>query len=116
MRHRNKNKILDRKKEPREMMLRNLVSSILIYERVETTLAKAKVVRPMLEKTISVAKKGDLASRRKLISLLPQKLAVKKAMEVIGQKYEDRNGGYSRIVKTGNRQGDGAPMALIELV
>lgn len=98
------------------MMLRNLVSSILIYERVETTLAKAKVVRPMLEKTISVAKKGDLASRRKLISLLPQKLAVKKAMEVIGQKYEDRNGGYSRIVKTGNRQGDGAPMALIELV
>jgi large subunit ribosomal protein L17 len=116
MRHRNKGKILDRKKEPREMMLRNMISSLLIYERIETTLAKAKVLRPLAEKAITTAKKGDLASRRKLISLLPQKMAVKKAMEVVGAKYKDRNGGYTRIIKAGTRQGDGASMAYIELV
>lgn len=116
MRHRNKGKILDRKKAPREMMLKNMVSSVLIYERIETTLAKAKVVKPLVEKAITTAKKGDLAGRRKLIATLPQKMAVKKAMEVLGEKYKDRNGGYTRIIKSGTRQGDGASMAYIELV
>lgn len=116
MRHKKKGKILDRKKEPREMMLRNLISSILIYEKVKTTEAKAKAVKPLVEKAISTAKKGDLVSRRKLIATLPQKLAVKKAMEVLGERYKTKNGGYTRIVKIKPRQGDGAKMAQIELV
>lgn len=115
MRHRKKTKILDRKKEPREMMLRNLASSILIYEKVRTTKTKAKAVRPLVEKLITTAKKGDLTSRRKLISTLPQPNAVKKAMEVLGERYKDKNGGYTRIVKLPSRQGDGAEMAQIEL-
>jgi large subunit ribosomal protein L17 len=116
MRHRNKVKKLDRKKEPREMMLRNLAASVLMYEKVKTTSAKAKVVRPIVERAITKAKKGDLASRRQLISLLPQELAVKKAMEVLGQRYAERPGGYTRIIKLGNRQGDGAEVVQIELV
>ncbi len=116
MRHRVKGKILDRKKEPRELMLRNLASSILIYEKVKTTEAKAKAVKPLVEKMITIAKKGDLTARRKLIETLPQKMAVKKSMEVLGKKYKDRNGGYTRIVKLGNREGDGAKIVQIELV
>lgn len=116
MRHRNKTKILDRKKAPREMMLRNLASSVLIFEKVKTTHAKAKVVKPMVEKLITTAKTGDLASRKKLIETLPQKMAIKKAMEVLGARYKDRKGGYSRIVKLGARQGDGAEIVQIELV
>ncbi|PIR13011.1 50S ribosomal protein L17 [Candidatus Falkowbacteria bacterium CG11_big_fil_rev_8_21_14_0_20_39_10] len=116
MRHRKKRKILGRKKKPREMMLRNLVASVLIYEKVKTTQAKAKAVKPLVEKMITVSKKGDLTARRKLIETLPQKLAVKKAMEVLGKRYQDRKGGYTRIVKLGVRQGDGAEIAQIELV
>ncbi len=116
MRHRNKVKILDRKKGPRELMLRNLAASILIYEKVKTTEAKAKTVKPMVEKLITVAKKGDLTARRKLISVLPQEKAVKKLMEVLGKKYKEREGGYTRIVKLGNRIGDGAKIVQIELV
>ena len=116
MRHRNKGKILDRQKGPREMMLRNLASSILIYEKVKTTEAKAKAVRSLVEKAITVSKKGDLTARRKLIEELPQKIAVKKAMEVLGSRYKDRKGGYTRMIKLGNRQGDGALVVQIELV
>ena len=116
MRHRNKVKTLGRKKEPREMMLKNLAASVLIYEKVKTTKAKAKVVRSLVEKCITLAKTGDLASRRQLIALLPQKMAVKKTMEVLGKRYKDRQGGYTRIIKLNPRQGDGAEMAQIELV
>ena len=116
MRHRNKNKILDRKKEPRELMLRNLASSVLIYEKVKTTEAKAKAVKPLVEKMITLAKKGDLTARRELIKVLLQKNAVKKAMEVLGERYKDRKGGYTRIIKLGTRQGDGAEMVQLELV
>lgn len=116
MRHRVKGKILGREKASREMMLRNLASSILIYEKVKTTEAKAKAVKPIVEKMITVAKFGDLTARRKLIDTLPQKLAVKKAMEVLGKRYQDRNGGYTRIIKLGNREGDGAKVVQIELV
>ncbi len=116
MRHRVKGKILGREKASREMMLRNLASSILIYEKVKTTEAKAKAVKPIVEKMITVAKSGDLTARRKLIDTLPQKLAVKKAMEVLGKRYQDRNGGYTRIIKLGNREGDGAKVVQIELV
>ncbi|MBU0647052.1 50S ribosomal protein L17 [Patescibacteria group bacterium] len=116
MRHQKKGKKLDREKAPREAMLKNLASSIFIYEKVKTTEAKAKAVKPMVEKLITVATKGDLNARRKLIQALPQKMAIKKAMEVLGTRFKERPGGYTRIVKLGARQGDGAKMVQIELV
>jgi large subunit ribosomal protein L17 len=116
MRHQKKGRKLDRLKAPREMMLKNLASSVLIYEKVKTTEAKAKEVRPLVEKAITVAKVGDLTARRKLISSLPQKMAVKKAMEVLGARYKDRKGGYTRLVRLGRREGDGASVMQIELV
>lgn len=116
MRHKNNKKILDRKKAPREMMLRNLAASVLIYEKVKTTEAKAKAVKSLVEKLITISKKADLNARRKLIEILPQKLAIKKAMEVLGKRYEGRNGGYTRIIRLGAREGDGAKIVQIELV
>ncbi|MFA5000141.1 MAG: 50S ribosomal protein L17 [Patescibacteria group bacterium] len=116
MRHRNKNKILGRKKEPRELMLRNLASSILLYEKVKTTKAKAAAVRPLVERMITAAKLGTLSSRRGLAKVLLQKNSVKKAMEVLGDRYKNRAGGYTRIIKLGTRAGDGADMVQIELV
>lgn len=116
MRHQVKGKILDRKKEPREMMLRNLAASILMYEKVKTTEAKAKAVKPFVEKIITISKEDTLVSKRRLLSILPQKLAVKKALEVLGKRYADKKGGYTRIVKLTARQGDGAKMVQIELV
>ncbi len=116
MRHRNKNKILDRQKGPRELMLRNLASSIILYEKVKTTAAKAAAVRPLVEKVITISKVGDLAARRSLLEVLLQKNAVLKAMEVLGVRYKERNGGYTRTIKLGARQGDGASMVQIELV
>ena len=116
MRHRNTNKILDREKGPRELMLRNLASSILIYEKVKTTKAKAQAVRPLVERMISASKAGDLNARRGLIKVLLQKNAIKKAMEVLSKRYSDRPGGYTRMVKIGVRKGDGAEMVQIELV
>ena len=116
MRHKNKVKTLDRTKEARELMLRNLASSIVIYEKVKTTKAKAKVVKPILEKMITTAKKGDLAARRSLLKLVLQPNAVKKLMDVLAERYKDREGGYSRITRIGPRQGDGAEIVQIELV
>lgn len=116
MRHRHKTKILDRKKGPREMMIRNLAASVLMYEKVNTTRAKAKVVKPLVEKLITISKQGDLTSTKKLIQILPQKLAVKKLTEILRVKYKDRQGGYTRLVRLGFREGDGAEMARIELV
>jgi len=116
MRHRVKQKKLDRKKEPRGLMLKNLAASVIIYEKVKTTEAKAKAVKPLLEKAITLSIKGGLSARRELIRLLPQPLAVKKILEVLAGKYKNRRGGYSRVVKLGARQGDGAKVAQIELI
>ncbi len=116
MRHRNKNKILDREKAPRELMLRNLASSIILYEKVKTTRAKAAVVRPLVERCITASKAGDLSARRGLIKILLQKNAVKKSLEVLGVRYKSRPGGYTRTTKLGPRRGDGAEMVQIELV
>lgn len=116
MRHRNKNKILGRQKGPRELMLRNLASSVLLYEKVKTTKAKATAVRPLLEKAITAAKAGNLEARRGLLKVLLQKKAVKKALEVLGVRYQKRPGGYTRTTKLGVRAGDGAEMVLLELV
>ena len=98
------------------MMLRNLISSVLIYEKVKTTKAKAKAVKPLVEKAITTAKKGDLQARKDLIAKLPQKLAIKKAMDVLGKRFKEKQGGYTRIILLPRRQGDGAEMAQIELV
>lgn len=111
-----KGKILDRKKEPREMMLRNMASSVLIYEKITTTEAKAKAVKPLVEKMITLAKKGGLSANKEMISVLPQRMAVKKAFEVLAAKYKDRKGGYTRIIRLGNRAGDGAKVVQLELV
>ncbi len=116
MRHRNKNKILDRKKGPRELMLRNMASSLILYEKIQTTKAKAQAVRPLVEKLITTSKAGDLNARRSLLEVLLQKNAVLKAIEVLGVRYKERNGGYTRTIKIGNRQGDGAEIVQIELV
>lgn len=116
MRHRNTGTILDRKKAPRELMLRNLAASVLLYEKVKTTEAKAKAVRSLVERAITVSKRGDLTARRSLLQMLPQPMAVKKALEVLGKRYQERAGGYTRITKLQSRVGDGAAMVQIELV
>lgn len=116
MRHQKKKKILDRKKAPREMMLRNLAASILLYEKIKTTQAKAKAVKPLVEKLISISKENNLIAKRKLVEILPQKLAIKKLLEVLGKRYNDKNGGYTRIVKLNTRSGDGAEIVQIELI
>ncbi|MFH1427820.1 MAG: 50S ribosomal protein L17 [Patescibacteria group bacterium] len=116
MRHKKKGKTLDRKKAPRELMLRNLAASIIIYEKVKTTEAKAKAVKPLVERIITTSKQGDLKARRKLIAFLPQPKAVKKAMEVLGKRYKSRPGGYARIIKLSQREGDAAKIVQIELV
>ncbi|MDD4901157.1 MAG: 50S ribosomal protein L17 [Patescibacteria group bacterium] len=116
MRHKNKGRKLDRLKAPREAMLKNLASSVIIYEKIKTTDAKAKAVRPLLEKIITIAVKGGLNNRRELIRLLPQKMAIKKAVEVLAVKYKTRHGGYSRIIKLGTRPGDRANIVQLELV
>lgn len=116
MRHRVKGTILDRKKGPRELMLRNLASSVLIYEKVQTTKAKAKAAQLLVEKAVTLAKKGGLSEHKELIAMLPQRNAVKKSIEVLGDRFKERTGGYTRIVKIGPRQGDGAEMVQIELV
>ena len=116
MRHRKKGKILDRKKAPREALLRNLTTSIIIYEKVKTTKAKAKTVKPLVEKIITLAKKNDLTARRKLLEILYHKKAADKALEVLGPRYQEKKGGYTRIINLGHRQGDGAEMVQIEFV
>ncbi len=116
MRHKNKGKILDRKKESREALLKNLATSIIIYEKIKTTKAKAKAVKPLVEKLITTAKKNDLTAHRRLKEFLYHKKAIKKALEILGPRYMERKGGYTRIVNIGKRQGDGAEIVQIEFV
>jgi large subunit ribosomal protein L17 len=116
MRHRNKGRVLGRESGQRRHLLVNIAKSIIIYEKVRTTLAKAKEVRGMVEKMISASKNPTLAVRRRLIAKLGSEKAVKKLFEVLGPRYAKRAGGYTRVVKLGFRQGDAAKTALIELV
>ncbi len=107
---------MDRKKQPRQALLRNLAVSLILYEKVKTTEAKAKAVKPLVEKLITKGKENTLANRRYLMKYLYVENAVKKVLEVLGPKYKERQGGYTRIVKLGRRQGDGAPVVQLELV
>lgn len=115
MRKRNKGRKLSMKKGPRKALLRSLTNNFFIYEKIKTTEAKAKELRPIAEKDITRAKKNDIASRRILLKTLNPK-TVKKIIEEIAPKYKDRNGGYTRILKLGPRDSDGAKMAIIELI
>ncbi len=116
MKHLKSGKILGRKTAARKAMLKNLAESIILYEKIKTTEAKAKVVKSMVEKMITRAKKDTLHNRRILLSRLPTENSVKKLFEVIGPKYKDRNGGYLRIIKLSQRKGDAAEIVQIELV
>ncbi len=116
MRHRKKGTILGREKAPREALLRNLATSVILFEKVKTTEAKAKAVKPLVEKAITSGKKPTIASRRKLMSFFYTEHPVKKIFEVLGPRYLTRAGGYTRIIKIGARKNDGAEMVQIELV
>lgn len=116
MRHQSNKVTLDRKAAPRRALLANLVESLVLYEKITTTLAKAKALRPKVEKLITTAKVGTLASRRNIAKVLYTKNATKKLVEVLGPRYAERKGGYTRIIKLGARKGDGGEEAVIELV
>ena len=116
MRHRNAGFKLGRNTSHRRALLRNLVTSVIIEDRVETTVAKAKAVRPLVEKMITLGKKGDLHSRRQALSFLMTDDSVKRLFDTVAPRYGDRQGGYLRIVKTGFQKGDGAEKAFIELL
>jgi len=116
MRHLIKGKKLRRNTAHRRALLRNLVTSFLEKERVRTTLAKAKAVRPVAEKMITLAKKDTLHARRLALRFIYKKPVVKKLFDEIGPRFTERPGGYTRIVKIGPRAGDGAEMAILELV
>lgn len=116
MRHRKTIAKLSRDKDSRKMLLRNLAESLVLYERIKTTETKAKALRMFVEPLITKSKVNSLATRRELLKVLPTENSVNKLLEVVGPKYKERNGGYTRIIKLGNRRGDNAPEVYIELV
>lgn len=116
MRHRLSGRKLGRTTAHREMLLRNLATSLIEKERVRTTTAKAKEIRPYIEKLITMGKAGTLAARRRALGLTTKEDAVTRLFETVAPRFSERNGGYTRIVKLGPRKGDGAEMAVIELV
>ncbi len=107
---------LGRKSGPRRALIRNQVTSFLKAGRMETTTAKAKTIRPLAEKMITLAKRGDLHARRQALAFLLDEDVVTNLFEKIGPKFEGRDGGYTRIIPKGPRRGDGAPMVILELV
>jgi|SRR5437588_4978866 len=116
MRHLKAGKKLGRNTSHRRALLRNLVTSLIIEERIETTVPKAKAMRPHVEKMITLAKRGDVPARRLAAGYVMTRAAVTKLFDKIGPRFGDRNGGYSRIVRTGVRRGDGGDKAFIELL
>ena len=116
MRHGIKSKRLNRTSSHRKAMLVNMAVSLVLHEQIVTTLPKAKLLRPVVEKLVTLGKQGDLSARRKLFSLTRSDLSVAKLIEVLAKRYVSRNGGYLRIMKAGFRYGDMAPMAVIEFV
>ena len=116
MRHRIAGRKLSRPTDQRLAMFRGQVADLLRYEKLRTTEAKAKEVRPLAERIITLGKEGSLHSRRQALRFVTDPSVVKKVFEEIGPRYADRHGGYTRIVKLGPRRGDGALMAQLELV
>ncbi len=116
MRHRQSGRKLNRTSAHRKSMFKNLAAALIKHEQICTTLPKAKDLRPIVEKIITLGKNGTLHSRRQVLSKLPKDAYVEKIFTDLSLRYKDRNGGYTRIIKTGFRYGDSAPLAVIELV
>ena len=116
MRHGNSNRKLNRTHEHRKAMFANMVCSLIEHEQIQTTLPKAKELKKIVDKYITLGKKGSLHSRRQAISRLKQNSAVIKLFETLAPRYKDRNGGYTRVLKAGFRYGDAAPLAVVEFV
>jgi len=116
MRHRKAAKKLGRDHEHRQALFMNMSQALIKHEQITTTLAKAKALRPVVEKLITLGKKGGLANRRRAIARLQDEAMVDKLFSELAERYRDRPGGYARVLKAGFRQGDSAPMAIIELV
>ena len=116
MRHRIGGRKLNRTSQHRQMLFRNMAQALIKHEQIVTTLPKAKELRPVVERLITLGKRGDLHARRLAHARLRDDAMTKKLFEVLGPRYEERAGGYCRIMKAGFRYGDSAPMAVIELV
>lgn len=116
MRHRVAGYKLGRNTSHRRALLRNLVTSLIMEERIETTTAKAKAIKPLAEKMITLGKRGDVSARRLAHGYLMTDEAVKRLFDTVAPRFGDRNGGYTRIVRTGFRQGDGGESVFIELL
>lgn len=116
MRHRISGRKLNRTSSHRKAMFRNMVTSLLKHEQIKTTLPKAKELKPLVDKMITLGKRGDLHARRQALSFLQDEKIVRKLFGVLPERYKERAGGYSRVLRAGYRYGDSAPMAYIELV
>ena len=116
MRHKVSGYKLGRTTSHRRSLLRNMVTSLIVEERIETTVPKAKALRPVAEKMITLGKRGDLAARRQAAAYVMTDEALKKLFDTIGPRFGDRNGGYTRIIRTAWQKGDGADKAFIELL
>ena len=116
MRHGKVHRKLNRTAEHRKAMFANMAAALIKHEQIVTTLPKAKELRPIVEKLVTLGKRGDLHARRQAVSQMRDIEMAKKLFEVLGPRYKDRNGGYTRIIKAGFRYGDNAPMAVIEFV
>ncbi len=116
MRHGNSGRKLNRTSSHRKAMFANMAASLIEHEQIVTTLPKAKEIRPIVEKLVTLGKRGDLHARRQAISQIRDNEAVRKLFDTIATRYATRNGGYIRIMKAGYRTGDNAPMAVVEFV
>ncbi|MGD2154457.1 MAG: 50S ribosomal protein L17 [Gemmatimonadales bacterium] len=116
MRHRRKGRQLSRTASHRKAMLSNMATSLVRHERIKTTTAKAKELRPFAERLITLARRGDLHARRQAARRIHDKEALRKLFDTLGPRYADRSGGYLRILKLGRRKGDGSQIALVQLV
>tara|TARA_B100001540_G_C15676100_1_gene582507 strand:- start:472 stop:912 length:441 start_codon:yes stop_codon:yes gene_type:complete len=116
MRHKMGYKKLNRTSEHRKALIKNMLNSLIKYEQITTTLPKAKVIKPEADKIITLGKKNTLSNTKSLISKLQDIKSTNKVKKTLSKRYENRNGGYTRIIKAGYRYGDNAPMAVIEFV
>ncbi len=116
MRHNKTGRRLGRKPDHRQHMMRNMVTSFFEYEKITTTVTRAKELRKLVDKMVTLGKRGDLHARRQALQVIRDPKIVGKLFELIAPRYQERPGGYTRIIKLENRQGDNAPMVIIELV
>jgi len=116
MRHKFGYRKLNRTSEHRKALFKNMLNSLIKYEQITTTLPKAKELKPQIDKVITLGKKNNLISKKNLFTQLQSKYSVDKLIKTLSERYQKRNGGYSRVIKAGYRYGDDAPMAVIELL